>query len=785
MKRILLYIVFSAIATISVAQAKYVLRGTVTTLAGEPIQSVTVTVKENNTVWAESDVDGAYRLKLSKGTYTVIFALVGYQSLEQQVEIDGNTTLAVQLAEQAENLSEVMVIGKSNAQLLKESAFAATAFNIKPIVSSVHNINNVLAKSTGVKIREEGGVGSEFDLSINGMSGNSVRYFLDGIPLDTKGSGVTLANLPVNVIERVEIYKGVIPASLGADALGGAINIVTNGQQKNFFDFSYGYGSFNTHKAEMYAQVVAPKTGIIIKPVVSANFSKNNYVMRDVEVPNADRTRFVTGDFERFHDDYLSLYGELEAGVQGKKWADAFFVGGTYSKVDNQLQTGSVQDKVYGLAQRNSEAAGVSARYRKSNFIAEGLTFNTSVSYTWDHSQTIDTTYRKYYWDGTYIEGSRNEVTGRQRSWRHYKRPLLVARGNFDYEIAQNHSVNLNYLMNRSGNRQYDQVDETYEPSDDIVAKHILGLSYNQLVADGKMENVFFVKDYINHLQIGQSELSSITGSGKVQGKSTKSYWGYGAGTKYTFSELVALKLSYEHSVRLPLSRELLGNGSTIYPNLLLNPENSHNFNIGAFGNWQATGNSHFYYEANGFVRLVDDYIQARVSEKEGMMQYENVPAVHIKGVEGEVVYTWSNKFQIMGNISYQDARDQRKYKDDGKESATYRNRTPNKPWVFWNAEASYTFNNVGLKDGKLKFALSHQWVHWFYLTWEAYGSNATKARIPTQNISNLSALYQWSGGKYNIFLECSNLFDQMAYDNYKLQKPGRAFFVKFRLFID
>ena len=40
-------------------------------------------------------------------------------------------------------------------------------------------------------------------------------------------------------------------------------------------------------------------------------------------------------------------------------------------------------------------------------------------------------------------------------------------------------------------------------------------------------------------------------------------------------------------------------------------------------------------------------------------------------------------------------------------------------------------------------------------------------------------------GGRYNISLECSNLLDKLAYDNYKLQKPGRAFFAKFRLFIN
>jgi len=39
-------------------------------------------------------------------------------------------------------------------------------------------------------------------------------------------------------------------------------------------------------------------------------------------------------------------------------------------------------------------------------------------------------------------------------------------------------------------------------------------------------------------------------------------------------------------------------------------------------------------YEANGFLGFVDKYIQPQISEKEGMMQYVNVPAVHIKGLE-------------------------------------------------------------------------------------------------------------------------------------------------------
>lgn len=97
-------------------------------------------------------------------------------------------------------------------------------------------------------------------------------------------------------------------------------------------------------------------------------------------------------------------------------------------------------------------------------------------------------------------------------------------------------------------------------------------------------------------------------------------------------------------------------------------------------------------------------------------MKYTNVPAVHIKGVEGEVRYDWQGKLQLASNVSYQDARDQQKYKNGGKPSATYNNRVPNRPWLFGSAEAYYTFRNVALPESKLRLGCTYQWIHWYYL---------------------------------------------------------------------
>lgn len=681
-------------------------------------------------------------------------------------------------------LDNATVTAKTREQQLREGAYAVSAVSIRSQVATLQSLTQAIDRTSGIRIREEGGVGSDFDLSINGMSGNSIRYFLDGMPLDAKGTGMTLANLPVNIIDRVEIYKGVIPASFGSDALGGAVNIITNRRASDFLDLSYGLGSFHTHKGDFAAQYTEKKTGLILRPVVSASYSKNDYIMRGVKVRNEDHSGFVTKDLPRFHDGYLSLFGQLEAGVADRRWADAFFVSASVSKVDKEVQTGATQSYVYGKVERNTASYNFAARYIKTGLLDDRLGVTASVSQTQDHSVTIDTTYRRYYWDGTYIDGSLSEIRGRGKSMRHFYRPMTIARGNLDFKLAQGHSLTLNYQLNRTGNRQSDEVDKSFVPTRDVLTKHVVGLSYNQSLMEGRMTNAVFVKDYVNHLHVEQSEDAKRIGLPDIKPDDTQNFFGYGLGSRMDITASLSAKASYEHSVRLPISREVLGNGSTIFPNVALKPEISENVNLGIFGALDLGGGNVISYEANGFLRLVDNFIQATVSETEGMMQYVNVDAVHIKGVDASLRYDWAGRLHLAANASYDDCRDMREFTQAGRPSVTYRNRTPNRPWAFANAEASYTFHNVGLKDSRLRLTVDYQWVHWFYLTWAAYGSASTKAMVPTQHLTNASLAYSWHGGRYNLSLECTNLLNALAYDNYMLQKPGRAFFVKFRLFL-
>ena len=108
----------------------------------------------------------------------------------------------------------------------------------------------------------------------------------------------------------------------------------------------------------------------------------------------------------------------------------------------------------------------------------------------------------------------------------------------------------------------------------------------------------------------------------------------------------------------------------------------------------------------------------------------------------------------------------------------------PNRPWLFASAEAHYTFQDLLQRGDRLMLGADYQWVHWFFLSWEAYGAKDTKARIPEKNIVGANITYSWHRDRYSVSLDCQNLFDQTVYDNYKLQKPGRMLFAKFRLLL-
>lgn len=757
------------------------LTGVVQTLSGEPIPFASVGLKSTN-YGTVCDAQGVFNFEAPEGAYTLQVSYVGYKTYQAPLKLKSgeNKPLEVALQKQEVDLNEVVVTGKGQTQELKESGFAVNAIDTKAFQSTTANLNQVLDQTSGIRVRQSGGLGSNVNFSINGLSGSAVKYFIDGVPLEAMGDVMNLNNIPVNLAKSVEIYKGVVPIEFGADAMGGVVNLITNGSRKSYLDASFSTGSFGTQQAALTALYAHKNSGFSVKATGFLNYSKNNYIMRDVEVFDSALNKYTLQDHRRFHDKYFSTMGMVEAGFTNRKWADVFMIGASYSKQNNDLQNGTTQNILYGNAERKAESYGATLKYKKDDLFVKKLNANVFASLVKNNFMVIDTTFRLYFWDGSYSVTNRAEISGGAKSIRQYNRPAGTVRANFNYKLSDEHAFSLNYQLNHSSNESYDELN-IEESTKARMTKHILGLAYQQSLLKNRLSNTLFAKYYGIGLKTEETSQDSYMIGDVANANGYSSSWGYGLASRFKLTENTGIKASYEYTYRLQEPEELLGNGYSVMANYDLKPENSRNYNLGFYlGN--KNPRHRIFFEGSGFIRDAGNYIQGIYREALGMTQYQNTSSVKIKGVEGEARYTFAQLLNVNVNASYQNATNVTI--TDGVKEITYGYKLPNRPWFFGNASANIGKNDLFGKDTRIQFGYSFQYIHWFYLTWANFGNPDNKSSIPSQDIHNILLSYSMKNSRYNVSLECKNLTDALAYDNFKLQKPGRSFFLKLRVFL-
>jgi outer membrane cobalamin receptor len=774
------------------AQTVPALSGQIKNELGETVPGASILIKKTS-IGTTSDENGYFSIPgLKPGNYMLEVSAVSFNTISESVTIKAGAmvTLNFRLKENQNNLNEVQVFGKTKSQEIKEQAFAVNAIETKQYANSTADLNQVLNRSAGVRIREQGGLGSNFNFSINGLSGKAVKYFIDGVPMEILGSSMSLNNIPVNLAERVEVYKGVVPVQLGSDAMGGAVNVITSQKQSNYLDISHSYGSFNTHRSAFTGQYVHKKTGITVKGTAFYNFSDNNYKMKDVEILDGGKRNgneitdlngasFVRTDIRRFHDTFRSSMAQLEVGITNKKWADALYAGFGVTGGTQDLQTGFEQTIVYGNVTRKSKAISGTLRYKKSNLFISGLDLSLFASLSKDTYVTADTLLRQYYWDGSWTAKGASEM-GSVKTLSNIIRPRSFARVNLSYVLNERHSFNINYTVDHLKNESYNELIVSGDDMPGIMKKQILGFAYQQEFFDKKLVNTFFAKYYGLGL-----ERKKWVDTGYQVLDSTFNNYGYGIASRYKLLPDLGIKISLEHAYRLQEVEEVFGDGLNVQPNPDLKPESSDNVNLGAYYGVRF-GKHKFFIEASGFYRNAVDFIYPVPDQRSKALKNENKSSVRVTGFEGEFRYDYADFLSFNINATYQSAVNMTKFGNTASTSyeATYKNKIPNQPWMFGNANLSLGKSNVFGKGTRLQFNWFSQYVHWFYLTWEAFGNVNGKSTIPNQLIHNASLSYSFANGKYNISGECRNLTDDLAFDNFRLQKPGRSFSVKLRYFL-
>ena len=189
--KIIWSIVFLIISQSSFAQQVAELKGRIVTAYNEPIEGASITFIEIKQ-GAKADQDGNFTIKgVPFGIYQINISAIGYKTLQRKFRInqEHETLKGIQLTAKHNGLAEVKINGKTAGRKIKDSGFNVNVIETKQYANTNSDVNQILNRSTGVKIREQGGLGSKYSFSLNGLSGNNIKFFIDGVPIESFGSG--------------------------------------------------------------------------------------------------------------------------------------------------------------------------------------------------------------------------------------------------------------------------------------------------------------------------------------------------------------------------------------------------------------------------------------------------------------------------------------------------------------------------------------------------------------------------------------------------------------------
>jgi outer membrane receptor protein involved in Fe transport len=129
----------------------------------------------------------------------------------------------------------------------------ATVVDATSAPGHVETLDEALADAVGVQVRRFGGLGDFSTVSIRGSSAGQVQVYLDGVPLArAENEVVNLADLPLDAVERVEVYRGTTPLAFAQAGAGGIVNVITRQPGDTpLTGASVSYGSFDTRKVDL------------------------------------------------------------------------------------------------------------------------------------------------------------------------------------------------------------------------------------------------------------------------------------------------------------------------------------------------------------------------------------------------------------------------------------------------------------------------------------------------------------------------------------------------------
>lgn len=238
------------------AQDRISLKGRVTdSKTGLTIPGVTISIV-GTTSGTVTDIEGMYQMELPKGESTLEVRFIGYKTLTNKIDIQGDKpiTVDIRLEPESKLLDMVVVTAGKFEQRLDEVTVSMAV--IKPALienTNATSVDQVMEQVPGVNIVDgqaniRGGSGFSYG------AGSRVLLLVDDLPMVAADAGdVKWSFLPVENIDQIEVIKGASSVLFGSSAMNGVINVRTaypkSTPETNVIWFTGWYG--NTKREEL------------------------------------------------------------------------------------------------------------------------------------------------------------------------------------------------------------------------------------------------------------------------------------------------------------------------------------------------------------------------------------------------------------------------------------------------------------------------------------------------------------------------------------------------------
>ena len=232
-------IVFAQIRTIS---------GTISS-ENNAVESVTVTLNNGEKV-TKTDAKGNYQFtNLSAGEYEIVVSGVAYQTAKKRIVLgeNSNYTLNFDLTNFQNNLEEVVVTGTKTFKRKTDSPIIVGVLDSKTLENlQVCNLSEGLKFQPGLRVETDCQTCNYQQLRMNGLAGGYSQILINGRPIFSPLMGLYgMEQLPVNMIDRIEVIRGGGGSLYGSSAIGGTVNVITKIPVRDSFELNSTYHSID------------------------------------------------------------------------------------------------------------------------------------------------------------------------------------------------------------------------------------------------------------------------------------------------------------------------------------------------------------------------------------------------------------------------------------------------------------------------------------------------------------------------------------------------------------